>query len=195
MSYRKVQKMANTPTKYKKITTELKEQLRLSYVQGDVDAQGFRKTATIEELADEHILSVNTLYKLAQRENWKQQQEQFQKEYQEILDKQRIKEFALESKKFDSACLNIAKALMARVGANIRNAQNENIKDFSPQQLDQLSSAAIKIQKFAKLALGESTDSININANIQETDAFREAMELLDTVAESRREGNDKAVH
>ena len=187
--------MANTPTKYKKITTELKEQLRLSYVQGEVDAQGFRKTATIEELADEHILSVNTLYKLAQRENWKQQQEQFQKEYQETLDKQRIKEFALESKKFDSACLNIAKALMARVGANIRNAQNENIKDFSPQQLDQLSSAAIKIQKFAKLALGESTDSIDINANIQETDAFREAMELLDTVAEQRREANDSSVH
>jgi len=187
--------MANKKPKYDKITSDLKDQLRILYVQGDIDPQGFRKVATIEQLAEQNKLSVNTLYKLAQRENWKQQQEQFQKEYQETLDKQRIKEFAQESKKFDTACLNIAKALMARVGANIRNAQNDNIKDFSPQQLDQLSSAAIKIQKFAKLALGESTDSIDINANIQETNAFREAMELLDTVAESRREGNDKAVH
>ena len=53
----------------------------------------------------------------------------------------------------------------------------------------------MKTQKFAKLALGESTDNINLNANIQEADAFREAMELLDTVAKQRRESNDKAVH
>jgi hypothetical protein len=187
--------MANTPTKYKKITTELKEQLRLSYVHGDVDVQGFRKTATIEELADENLLSVNTLYKLAQRENWKQQQEQFQKEYQETLDKQRIKEFALESKKFDLTCLNMSKALLARVGQVIRDAQGKDYNAFTPQQLDSLSGAALKIQKFAKLALGESTDSIDINANIQDNTAFQRAMELLDSVADQRRQGSDSAVH
>ena len=195
MSCKKIQKMASKKPKYKKITSELKDLLRVAYVQGEVDPQGFRRVATIENLADEHDLSVNTLYKLAQRENWKLEQDQFQKKYQEKLDNQRAKEFALESKKFDSACLNIAKALIARVGTNIRDAQNQNAKEFTPQQLDSLAGAAMKIQKFAKIALGESTEQININANIQETDAFREAMELLDTVAESRREGNDKAVH
>ena len=74
--------MANKKPKYKKITSELKELLRVAYVQGEVDPQGFRRVATIENLADEHDLSVNTLYKLAQRENWKLEQEQFQKKYQ-----------------------------------------------------------------------------------------------------------------
>ena len=195
MSCKKIQKMDNKKPKYKKITSELKDLLRVAYVQGEVDPQGFRRVATIENLADEHDLSVNTLYKLAQRENWKLEQEQFQKKYQEKLDNQRAKEFALESKKFDSACLNIAKALIARVGTNIRDAQNQNTKEFTPQQLDSLAGAAMKIQKFAKIALGESTEQININANIQEADAFREAMELLDTVAEQRREANDSSVH
>lgn len=182
--------MANKKLKYKKITSELKEQLRTSYVQGDIDPQGFRRTATIEDLADLHKLSKNTLYKLAQRENWKFQQEKFQHEYEEKLDAQRIKEFSVEAKKLDSACLNIAKALLARCGNVIRNTQNASIKDFTPQQLDSMASAALKTQKFAKLALGESTDNINLNGNLQEHDTFRRAMELLDSVEESRSKGN-----
>jgi len=182
--------MANKKTKYKKITPQLKEKLRVSYVQGDIDPQGFRRLATIEDLADLHQLSKNTLYKLAQRENWKYEQEKFQREYDEKLDNQRMKEFLMESKKFDSACINIAKALLARVGNVIRNSQNASIKDFTPQQLDSLAGAAMKTQKFAKLALGESTDNINVNGNLQENDSFRRAMELLDSVEESRSTGN-----
>ncbi len=70
----------------------------MSYVQGDIDPRGFRRTATIEDLADLHELSKNTLYKLAQRDDWKFQQEKFQKEYEEKLDQQRIKEFSVEAK-------------------------------------------------------------------------------------------------
>lgn len=178
--------MVNKKTKYKKITNDLKEELRVSYVQGDLDPQGFRKVATIDDLANDNNLSKNTLYKLAQRENWKYQQEKFQSEYQEKLNAQRIKEFALESKKFDSACVNIAKALLARVGSVIRNTQNASLKDFTPQQLDSLAGAAMKTQKFAKLALGESTDNINLNSNLNENESFRRAMELLDQLEESR---------
>ena len=182
--------MANKKPKYKKITSELKEQLRVSYVQGDIDPQGFRRTATIEDLADLHNLSKNTLYKLAQRDDWKFQQDRFQKEYEEKLDQQRIKEFSVEAKKLDSACLNIAKALLARCGNVIRNTQNASIKDFTPQQLDSMASAALKTQKFAKLALGESTDNINLNGNLQENETFARAMELLDAVENSRSTGN-----
>lgn len=187
--------MANKTTKYTKITSDIKEQMRIQYVQGEADTQGFRRTSTIEELADQYNLSKNTLYKLAQRENWKQEQQEFQTKYETELDEQRIKEFATESKKFDTASVNIAKALLARVGQIIRNNQNTSLAEFTPNQLDALAGAALKTQKFAKLALGESTDLININANLQETDTFREVMELLDTVAESKREGNDKPIH
>ena len=58
-------------------------------------------------------------------------QEKFQKKYEEKISQQRLKEFAQESKKFDTACLNIAKALLARVGSNVKDAQNQNIKDFT----------------------------------------------------------------
>jgi hypothetical protein len=178
--------MANKKPKYKKITPQLKDKMRVLYVQGDIDPQGFRRLSTIEELANDNKLSKNTLYKLAQRENWKFQQEKFQKEYQDKLDNQRLKEFSIESKKFDFACLNIAKAILARVGSVIKNSQSASIKDFTPQQLDSLASAAMKTQKFAKLALGESTDNINLNGNLQENETFRRAMELLDTVENSR---------
>lgn len=182
--------MANKKPKYKKITSDIKERLRISYVQGDLDPQGFRRCSTIEELALDNNLSKNTLYKLAQRENWKFAQEKFQRDYEEKLDAQRIKEFSIEAKKLDSACLNIAKALLARVGNVIRNSQNASIKDFTPQQLDSMASSALKTQKFAKLALGESTDNININGNLQENDTFARAMELLDSIEDSRSKGN-----
>ena len=79
--------MANKKSKYKKITSALKEKLRTQYVQGELDSQGFRRLESIENLADENQLSKNTLYKLAQREKWKEQQQQFQAKYQETLDK------------------------------------------------------------------------------------------------------------
>lgn len=195
MSYKKIQKMANKKSKYKKITSALKEKLRTQYVQGELDSQGFRRLESIENLADENQLSKNTLYKLAQREKWKEQQQQFQAKYQETLDKKRMKEFSVESKKFDSACINIAKAILSQVGKMIRDSSISNNSTFTPQQLDSLAGASLKVQKFAKLALGESTDNIKLDANINETEAFREVMELLDTVAEQRREGDSKAIH
>jgi len=86
---------------------------------------------------------------------------------------------------------------MATVGQNIRKNTsniNEDKKNFQPTQINALASAALSAQRLAKLALGETTENVNLNANIQD-EAFREAMELLDTVADGRREGNDKAIH
>jgi hypothetical protein len=51
------------------------------------------------------------------------------------------------------------------------------------------------VQRVAKLALGEATDNMNLNAKVEDTSAFREAMELLDEVAEQRRESNNSAIH
>ena len=55
--------------------------------------------------------------------------------------------------------------------------------------------AAINAQKLAKLALGEATENMKLNANIQETDAFREAMELLDEVERQRRNSSVSTTH
>ena len=57
-----------------------------------------------------------------------------------------------------------------------------------------MANAALSAQRLAKLAMGEVTHNVEINGNLQDN-AFREAMELLDTVADRRRETDDKPVH
>jgi hypothetical protein len=187
--------MTSKDTNYAKITPELKDSLRDSYVRGETDSSGFRKVSTIEQLAETHNLSVNTLYKLAQRENWKLDRDNFESDLNQKIDSQRAKEFALESKKFDSACINIAKAVLNKIGSKIRDTQDGSNSDFTTQQLDQITGAALKVQKFAKLALGETTDNININADIRQDDSFRRAMEMLDEIEESKRSGGTETTH
>lgn len=187
--------MANKKPKYKKITSDLKEKLRVSYVQGELDLQGFRKLSTIEELALENDLSKNTLYKLAQRENWKVQQEQFQRDYEQKLDNERIKEFARESKKFDLASVNIGKALLTRVGALIKKSQESTKEEFTPQQLDSIANVALKTQRFVKLAFGEATDNVNVNTNEKQSEAFRRAVELLDELDRESRSTSIQSRH
>ena len=184
-------------SKNKKLTDDLKTEIRNLFVQGFNDEEGDRKTYTLEELHKKFNVAKSTLYRTAQRENWKQEREMFQQKFLAELDAERTKSLAEESKKFDINSLNLAKALMATVGQNIRKNTsniNEDKKNFQPTQINALASAALSAQRLAKLALGETTENVNLNANIQD-EAFREAMELLDTVADGRRKGNDKAIH
>jgi hypothetical protein len=147
----------------------------------------------LEHLAEENKIGKSTLYRHAKIENWKVQQERFQSEYLAELDNKRKKEMVNESKKFDNATISIAKALLGQTGQIIKQAQSDN--KFTPSLLNTLAEATIKIQKISKLAMGEATENMNLNAKINDTDAFREAMELLDTVAEQRRESNNKPIH
>ena len=68
-------------------------------------------------------------------------------------------------------------------------------KTDNPSQILSLANTAVAAQRLAKLAFGESTDSININGSIQQTEAFTEVLEILDTVAEQRRKADDKPIH
>ena len=94
-----IQKVTNKKGKYKKMTADLKEKLRILFIQGVVDSKGFRDLPSIRDLANDHQVSENTLYKLAQRENWHEKKEIFQNEYEKELDQIRIKEFVKASKK------------------------------------------------------------------------------------------------
>jgi hypothetical protein len=180
-----------------KLTNDKKIKIRNLYVQGMSDEQGNRTTYTLDQLYKEHNVAKSTLYRVAQKENWKLERDKFQEKYLADLDAQRTKDLTEESKKFDINSLNLAKALMATVGQNIRsNTENINNgnKHFQPSQLHALANAALASQKLAKLALGETTENVNLNANLQD-EAFREAMDLLDSIADGRRESDDKAVH
>ena len=184
-------------TTYKKLTNDLKSEIRVLFVQGFDDESGNRKTYTLEELALKFNIAKSTLYRNAQKDDWKTQREQFQQEYMFELDVQRKKDLTEESKRFDTNSINLSKALLTTLGQNLtKNNQevNEGKKGLVATQLNALANAALSAQRLAKLALGEVTHNVEINGSIQ-NNAFREAMELLDTVADGRRESDDKDVH
>jgi hypothetical protein len=188
-------------TKNKKLTLELAETIRNKFVQGIETEGGERKYFTIDALAIEYSVAKSTLYKWAQKESWKTQQDRFHKEYLQKLDKERQEQLVEESKSFDSTALRLAKILMNEVGMllnenNQKRANNPNDEEkFTPQMVQQLGNAALQAQKLGKLALGESTENMKLNAEITDTDAFREAMELLDEVARAKSESGDTAIH
>jgi len=188
-------------TKNKKLTLEIAEKIRNKFVQGIETDGGERKYFTIDALAIEYNVPKSTLYKWAQKEAWKSQQERFHKEYLQKLDAERQDQLIQESKSFDSTALRLAKILMNEIGLllnenNQRRANNPNDEDkFTPQMVQQLGNAALQAQKLGKLALGESTENMKLNAEISDTDAFREAMELLDEVARAKSESSDTAIH
>ena len=63
-----------------------------------------------------------------------------------------------------------------------------------PSQINSLANAAVTAQRLAKLALGEATHNIDATVN-ENTDAFRRAMELLDSVEDQRRSQGDGVTH
>ena len=176
-----------------KLTPTLKEKIRNLFVQGEELEHGSRTLYTLDFLATKNEIGKSTLYRYAKNENWKIQQEQFQQEYLSDLDATRKKEMVGESKRFDSATLSIAKALLGQTGQIIKKAQTDD--KFTPNLLNTLAEATYKVQRIAKLALGEATENMTLNAKINDTDAFREAMELLDEVAEQRRETDGSSLH
>ena len=180
----------NTKTDTSKLTDNLKLEIRNEFVQGIGDESN-RKFYTLDELIKKHNVAQSTLYRVARDEKWKMQKDHFQSEYLSNLDKERTKTLSEESKKMDNNSINLAKALYQTVGQVIQS-NNQAIQDgkkgLPPNQINALANAAIVAQRLAKLALGEATD--NINANVQENDSFRRAMELLDAVEDSRSPGN-----
>jgi|TARA_Y100000114_G_C11762028_1_gene330355 transposase-like protein len=184
--------------KTKKLTKDLAEKIRNEYVQGIDLGTTERKYQTIDSLAIKHKVARSTLYKWSQKESWKAQQERFQSEFLQKVDAQRQKEMAKNAKSLDDTALSLAKILMNEIGLQL---QENNLKrqsgatPMTPQMLNQLGTASLQAQKLGKIATGESTENIKLNAEVTDTDAFREAMELLDEVARAKQQVNDSGIH
>jgi hypothetical protein len=191
------EKMAKKGSKVK-LTDTLKERIRIEYVHGIESDTGERTIPTLDELITKHGIPKTTLYRTSSTEGWKAQRERFQYEYMARLDEERTKNLVEESKKLDNTSINLAKLLMATVGQQMRRNSQEMMEGkggLNASQVLSLSNAALSAQRLAKLALGEATQTINLNANFKDNSAFREAMELLDSVADQRRQGGDSAIH
>lgn len=181
-----------------KLTDTLKEKIRVEYVQGAELSAGERTLPTLDALITKYRVAKTTLYRASATDGWKAQRERFQYEYMARLDEERTNNLVEESKKLDNTSINLAKLLMATVGQQIRkNSQDMmgGLDGLNASQILSLSNAALSAQRLAKMALGEATQNINLNANFKDNSAFREAMELLDSVADQRRQGSDSAIH
>jgi hypothetical protein len=182
----------------KKLTETLKQKIRNDFVQGLDNEKGLKEMPSLEDLIKKYNVPKSTLYRVSNKENWKEQRKMFQDKYQEKLDNERIKNFQQVAKKIDSNSIAIAQTFLTNVGQalqkNMQDVQNGR-QGMQPQQLNSLANVALTAQKIAKIALGESTENINVNAEVGNTETFRRAMELLDTVAEQRRTESNTALH
>ena len=177
----------------KKLTLTLKEEIRNKFVQGIEDTRGGRKLFTIDELASDYGIPKPTLYKTAQREDWSLSQKRFQDKYLSELDDKKRQELVQEAIQFDKTSLQLAKGLMGQIAQTLR--QNTDEEKIKPQTLQSLSTALQGAQKVGKLALGQATDNVNLETNGKDSETFREALGLLDSIAEQSRKGNAKSVH
>ena len=177
----------------KKLNPTLKEEIRNKFVQGIEDNKGGRKLYTIDILAEDYGIPKPTLYKTSQKENWVLQQKTFQEDYLIELDARRRKELVSESIQFDKTSLQLAKGLMGQIAQSLRQNANDDV--IVPSTLTSLSQALSQAQKVGKLALGQPTDNVNLETNAKDSETFREALGLLDNIAEKRRKGNSQSIH
>ena len=189
-----------------KLTEHLKIAIRDEFVHGFTDEQGTRQYPTIEALVKKHNVSRSTLYSYSSDENWQSQKNKVQTEIQTSIDDNRIKRIVSDSKRLDDTAIQIAQAMLARVGQKLQRAQkdekvdpNKPVKPFveamTIQELQAASHVAQNAQKLGKLALGEAQEISKVSADVSNPEAFHRVMEQLDELANARSQGGSKPIH
>ena len=189
-----------------KLTEHLKIAIRDEFVHGFTDEQGTRQYPTIEALVKKHNVSRSTLYSYSSDESWQSQKNKVQTEIQTSIDDNRIKRIVSDSKRLDDTAIQIAQAMLARVGQKLQRAQkdekvdpNKPVKPFveamTIQELQAASHVAQNAQKLGKLALGEAQEISKVSADVSNPEAFHRVMEQLDELANARSQGGSKPIH
>jgi hypothetical protein len=189
-----------------KLTEHLKIAIRDEFVHGFTDEQGTRQYPTIEALVKKHNVSRSTLYSYSSDENWQSQKNKVQTEIQTSIDDNRIKRIVSDSKRLDDTAIQIAQAMLARVGQKLQRAQQDEkvdptkpVKPFveamTIQELQAASHVAQNAQKLGKLALGEAQEISKVSADVSNPEAFHRVMEQLDELANARSQGGSKPLH
>ena len=174
-------------TSKNKLTDSLKSIIKTEYIQGLELDSGDRKLFTLDELIKKHNVASATLYRNAPRDNWKAQREQFEYELQEKLNEERVKNLSKVGVDLDDKFIGMAKSIVKQVqyyfDINL-HAMDLKTRTLKPNELLSLCNGLLTAQKLGKIALGETTENINVTSTIKEADAFRSIMELLDEAKE-----------
>ena len=180
-----------------KLTEELKQQIRIEFIQGISDFEGKVIYPSLESLCKKYQISKTTLFRHAKEDSWRDQKDDYLTKLNRKLDTKRQKELLEESTKIDKSSISIAKAILVTIGQQLAKHQqdtNEGKRGINANNIHSLANAALTAQKVAKLALGESTNNVNINATINEQ-PLQQAIGILDELKELKRTGNLESVH
>jgi len=171
----------------KKITPELEVKMRDEFVFGYVDEGGERRYPTIEALQRRHDVAIATLRRKADKGSWQREKNRRQTEIMQKLDAERLNRLVESGKRLDDTALQLAQAMLSKVGQTLQDAFSEQIDfELRTDELRELSVITINAQKVGKLALGQAQEISKVSADVSNPEAFREVMEQLDELATAR---------
>lgn len=179
-----------------KLKDEIVSAMRNDFVHGYINDEGVRVFPLAKELSERYGVAQSTLYKYIEKRDWQSEKNRVQTEIELKNDSERMERLTKSGKKFDDKSLTAAERMMAKVNRRLSigfklEEDEPNSFGIPTAELKELSIIAINAQKLAKLALGQAQEISKVSADISSPDAFREVLEQLDEIAESRSSRHD----
>lgn len=170
-----------------KLTDELRLKIKQEFIEG-FEVDGARHYPSVDELVKRHDVSRATLFRKAKDEEWQKAKNNFHSKLESEQEQIRIQTLVTEAKRLDTNSLQIAQAMLSRVGRTLQRAieaerEDPSIQRMSAQELRELSHVAANAQKIGKLALGEATEISKVNANVNAPESFQNLLGRMDELA------------
>lgn len=170
----------------KKFTQELKVIVKREFIEGYVSEKDIRIYPSIEALGKKHGIPRPTIYRHSKKEDWQKQKNQFQTRLDNKIATSRVKDMVEQSKRLDTRSIEIAQALLVKVGRRIQLSLDDEKTELKPHELRELSTVSLNAQRMGKLALGEAQEISKVSADVSTPDAFREIIRELDSLREEK---------
>ena len=176
-----------------KLTEHLKSKIKTEFIEGYIDDNGQRVFASIESLAKRHNISRATIYRYSnpKQEDWQKLKNHFQTSLEKEIEENRLRELSENAKTLDKNSLNIAQALLQRVGRRLAKSIEEERNDpkyqgMSATELRDLSNVAANAQKIGKLALGEAQEISKVSADVSAPESYFTLIKELGELANEK---------
>lgn len=176
-----------------KFTDALKKSVKTEFIEGYIDDNGVRVYPSIEALAKRHDVSRATIYRHSnpQKEDWQKLKNNFQTKMDREIEDNRLRDLVENAKTLDKNSLNIAQALLQRVGRKIAKSiederENPQYGGISAAELRELSQVAANAQKIGKLALGEAQEISKVSADVSAPDSYNNLIRHLEGIANEK---------
>ena len=184
----------------KKLTDELKLQIRDEFVHGVTETDGVLRYPTIDGLVRKHGVARATLHRAASQDDWQNQKDRFITELTLRQDKERMERMLADGKRLDDTAIQLAQGMMTKVGRRLQRSmeaeqQGLDANLLSSSDLSQLSTVVTNAQRVGKLALGQAQEISKVSADVSNPEAFQSIMEQLDGLAAARSQGDVGSLH